>query len=122
MPERICKWCGMEMAADAETCPWCHRVAPPPAFGTWAQAHGKGADREAFRRVARHDWATVTVIVLLLLRTVLLFIDQNPIGLGVTAVMLWGVFALAPWGFWFVTVTRGLAIAAWPLGLCLGGG
>ena len=122
MPENACKWCGMEMAADAEGCPWCHRVAPPPGFNAWAEAQGERASPQAFRRVARHDWATVAVIALLLLHGVLMYLDVNPIGLVITAVMICGVFDLTRWGLWFVTITRGLAIAAWPFGSCLGGG
>jgi hypothetical protein len=49
MPENVpCKWCGMEMAANAEICPWCYRSpsAPQPTSAPRAYAQ-PGAPRAA---------------------------------------------------------------------------
>lgn len=131
MPENVaCKWCGMEMPADADKCPWCYR-APPPATPppTPPAANDAPPDpvigQEEFgtlaslRSLARYDPAMFAVLVVLALYCVLSLIWQDWLGLIITTVVLLGIIQWTRWAFWLVVVIEGLSIL-WGVPMILG--
>jgi len=122
MPENVpCRWCGMEMPADAEKCPWCYRAVPAPAsraappepedtppqralsreeFGTFA----------ALPRLARHDPLMFAVIAAMILASVVWLISRDLIAFIVMSLLLWAILRWRRWAFWLIVIVEGLTI------------
>lgn len=123
MPDNVpCKWCGMEMPADANKCPWCYRAppraAPPPTppvandappepvigqeeFGTLA----------SLGSLARHDPAMFAVVLLIGVSCILSLLDGDWLGFIISAVVLWGILQWTWWALWLVALGQLLNIA-----------
>jgi len=115
MPENVpCKWCGMEMPADAEKCPWCYRapVRPrqPEPGGPAEPAAGAPHSAVVAAPVPQYGVVMYLAVLVLAAEAIAVIARANWLGIVLPGLMLWGILSRARWGFWLVVVLASLGI------------
>jgi hypothetical protein len=114
MPDNVlCKWCGMEMPADADTCPWCHRAPvrdrPADAGGPPGAASG-GRPTAAVAAAPSFGAVMYLAVFLLVADGISALVQGHWLDIVILGLMVWAILSRKRWGFWVVVVLSSLGI------------